>query len=345
MVDLAVKYLGLTLKNPLIAGSSGLTNSIENLQKIEENGAGAVVLKSIFEEQIRYETDNLINQAGNERMQPMHKGFNEIMDKRSYDYAEAFDYISDFAKEHTLNEYLGFIEKAKKSVSIPVIASINCVYSYDWHYFAKRIQDSGADAIELNIYILPSDLHRTGLENENIYFQIAAMVKKYVTIPVALKISYYFSSVSQTIINLSNSGINGLVLFNRPFSPDIDIDKFQITSSNILSEPNDYSQTLRWIAILSGRLGCDLAAATGIHDHTSMIKQLLAGATAVQATSVMYRSGFESLGKIVSGLEIWMNAHHFNKIDDFRGKLSQINLENPAVFERVQFMKLYSQIE
>jgi len=345
MAQLSVKYMGLNLTSPVIAGSSGLTNTLDNLKKIEDNGAGAVVLKSIFEEQIRHESDYLLNKTDDERMKPMHKGFADILNKRSYDYAEALDYISNFAKEHTLNEYLNFISKVKNTLKIPVISSINCISAYDWHYFAKKIQDAGADAIELNLFVLPSDLNRTNEENEKIYFETVNSVKKFVNIPIALKINYYFSSVAKTIIDLSNSGISSLVLFNRPFSPDFDINTFEMTTNNILSTESDYSHTLRWVGILSGRLGCDIAAATGIHNSETAIKQLLAGANAVQTTSALYRRGFEIIRKINNGISEWMDKHHFNAIDDFKGKMSQINLKNPAVYERVQFMKMYSSIE
>lgn len=345
MLNLTTRYMGLELKNPLIVGSCGLTNSIENLKHIEENGAGAVVLKSIFEEQIRYESDLLMNQKDSELMKPMHKGFEEIMNKRSYDYSEALQYISNFAREHTMKEYLGFITTVKKTIKIPVIASINCVFAYDWQFFARRIQDAGADAIELNIFVLPSDLNRSSDENEKMYFEIVEKVRKFVSIPVALKISYYFSSLVKSVISLSNCGIDGMVLFNRPVSPDIDIEKFTVTASNIFSSASEYSQTLRWVAILSGRLGCSLAAATGIHNHEALIKQLLAGADVVQMTSALYKNGFTVIKNTLDGLMNWMEAHQFKTIDDFRGKMSQKYLENPAVFERVQFMKLYSQIE
>lgn len=345
MTNLTTKYLGLELKNPVIAGSSGLTNSLNNIKQIEQVGAGAVVLKSIFEEQIRHETNTLINRPDSELMQPMHSGMEELLKTRSGDYAMALEYIKNFAKEHTLKEYLSFVEDAKKSVNIPVIASINCIYAYDWHFFAKKIQDAGADALELNIYVLPSDLHRTAQDNEKIYFDIIKKVKEYITIPIAVKIGFYFSALAPTLIEISNTGIAGLVLFNRAFSPDINIDTFEITPASIYSTPAEYVHTLRWVGILSGRLGCDIAAATGIHTAEAAIKQLLAGANAVQMTSALYKNNIDHISSVVKGIESWMGDHKFNSIDDFRGKLSQIKLENPAVLERVQFMKLYSNIE
>ncbi|MHC1708764.1 MAG: dihydroorotate dehydrogenase-like protein [Bacteroidales bacterium] len=343
MANLLTNYMGLSLRNPIIAGSSGLTNSLDELKEIADKGAGAVVLKSIFEEQIRHETDKLIQEQGG-TMESMQKGYRDILSSRPYDYSEAYGYIADFAREHTLSDYLKFIENAKKTVDIPVIASINCVTPYDWHYFARRIQNAGADALELNVYVLPSNPAKSSLENENIFFEVADAVKQQVSIPVSMKVSYYFSGLSKTLIDLSKTGIKGLVLFNRPFHPDINIDTLEITSTNILSHPSEYSHTLRWIAILAGRAGCDLVASTGIHDHEAVIKQLLAGATAVQMASVLYKHGFDSITRILNDLEKWMTAKGYNSLDDFRGKLSQVNLENPAVFERVQFMRLYSKI-
>lgn len=344
MANLETRYLGLTLKNPLIVGSSGLTNSIENICKIEENGAGAVVLKSIFEEQIRHETNAYIN-SDSTSLSAINKGFQDVLQSRRYDYSEALDYMTDFSKEHTLNGYLKFISDVKKSVKIPVIASVNCVFTYDWYSFAKRIQDAGADALELNIYVLPSDPKKTGIENEVVYLNVINAIKQYISIPISIKISYYFSGLSNKLIELSNSGIAGMVLFNRPYTPDIDIDIFEITSGNIHSSSSEYAHSLRWIAILAGRVGCDISAATGVHNHESFIKQLLAGANTVQIATALYKHGFEHIKTILTGLENWMDKHNFRNIEDFRGKMAQVKLKNPADYERVQFMKLYSGIE
>ncbi|HRY31403.1 MAG TPA: dihydroorotate dehydrogenase-like protein [Bacteroidales bacterium] len=343
MASLSTTYMGLSLKSPLIAGSSGLTNTIDELREIAAKGAGAVVLKSIFEEQIRFETEKMIRQQEG-IMDSMNKGYRDVLSSRPYDFAQAQDYIHNFAKEHTLADYLKFIEEAKKAVAIPVIASINCVSPYDWHYFARRIQSAGADAIELNIYVLPSNPEKSGQENENTFFEIVDAVRQQVTIPLSVKVSYYFSGLSRTLLDLSKTGIRGMVLFNRPFHPDLNIDTLEITSSNILSQPSEYSHTLRWIAILAGRAGCDLVASTGIHDYESVVKQILAGANAVQLASVLYKYGFDHISRINAELEKWMDSKAYRSLDDFRGKLSQVNVENPAVFERVQFMRLYSKI-
>jgi len=343
MTDLTTKYLGLTLKNPIIAGSSGLTNNIANLKELESQGVGAIVLKSIFEEQIRFETNELMN-SDDDKIKDWKKSFEEIIKKNPYIYEEAHDYIANFAKENTLKEYLDFITEAKKVVSIPIIASVHCISQYDWAYFAKRIQNAGADALELNVYILPSDFNRTSTEKENIYFDIVKEVKKYVTIPIVLKIGFYFSALANTVLELSKTGISGLVLFNRQFRPDIDIEKMELTSANILSNQSEASHTLRWIAILSGKVSCDIAASSGIHGYESIIKQILAGANAVQMVSSLYNNGFGSIPYIISNIEKWMERHNFKTIDEFRGKLNQANVANPAAYERVQFMKLYSDI-
>ena len=344
MADLSTNYLGLKLKNPIIASSSSLTNSTDHILEMEANNAGAVVLKSIFEEQIRYESDLLMN-SNSESMSTIKKGFNDILQNRSYDYADAMQYLSNFAKEHTLKDYLTFISDLKKVVKIPIIASINCVSVYDWSFFAKRIQDAGADALELNIYTLPSDLNKTSADYEAMYFDIIENVKKHVSIPISFKLSYYSSSLSNTLIKLSNKGLAGMVLFNKPYNPDIDIQKIEISRGHIHSSALDYARSLRWIAILSGRVDCDLAASTGIHDYEAVVKLLLAGANTVQVASVLYEKGIPYLNTLVEGLNKWMDEKNFKTIDEFRGKLSQKNADNPAVFERVQFMKYYAEIQ
>ena len=193
MTDLSCKYLGLQLKNPIIVGSSGLTSSIENLKTISKMGAGAVVLKSIFEEQIKFEADKFIK-SDDPQIQSWNEAFQGIVSKTEFYYEEAFNYLTSYAKEHTLNNYLSLITEAKKAIDIPVIASINCSTQYDWEYFARRIQEAGADALELNVYVLPSDFDKSGTENEDIYFNIIQEVRKFITIPVSLKIGYYFSA-------------------------------------------------------------------------------------------------------------------------------------------------------
>jgi len=328
MADLRTKYMGLSLRNPIIVGSSGLTNSVDMIKEIEKLGAGAVVLKSLFEEQIRFQVNKSVAQS-----------------ESIYSYPEAEDYIGNYTKETSVSEYLELIRKCKASVSIPVIASINCVSSAEWISFARKIQEAGADAIELNIFVLPSDPKRNSEQNEQVYFDIAMAIIKQVSIPVALKISYYFSSFANTALKLSWTGIKGMVLFNRYFSPDIDIDKFEITSSNVLSSPEEISSSLRWVAMLSDRLHCDIAASTGVHDGAGVIKQLLAGAKAVQITSCLYKKGTGILPEMINFIEGWMDKHEFKTTDEFIGKMSFKEAENPAAYERVQFMKHFAGIE
>lgn len=337
--------MGLNLNNPVIVGSSGLTNNIANLREMEKNGAAAVVIKSIFEEQISLEAEKLMKNKDNEKIKEFSAVFANYENASDSEYYEALNYFSSHAKDLTLNDYLKFISDAKSSVSIPVISSINCVSAYNWHYFARKIEEAGADALEINMYILPSNLARSAEENEKVYSDVVEAVKKVVSIPVSLKLGFYFSSLVNSIVNISKTGVDGLVLFNRPYTPDIDIDKFEFNAGNITSHEYDYAQSLRWVGILSGKLHCDIAAATGIHDETAVIKQLLAGATSVQITSTLYNNGYGQIKKILEGINSWMKDKNFNTIDDFRGKMSQNNIDNPAAYERVQFMKLYSKIE
>ena len=344
MENLQTTYLGLKLRNPLIAGSCGLTNSLSNIKELADKGIGAIVIKSLFEEQIHIEAEKVIKND-TEGVSTFSRAPETIFSKRIYDYDEAYSYIYDFAKRNTLGKYLYFLNKAKESVDIPVIASINCVSNQDWHSFAKKIEETGVDALELNIYILPSDWRRSGEDNEKIYYDIIREVRNYVNLPVSVKIGYYFSSLAQSVKKLSECGIKGLVLFNRPYNTDIDIDKLELSHGPIYSTPEEFTHTLRWMSILSGHVQCDLSASTGIHDHKSFIKQLLAGATTVQIASALYKEGFEVIPEILKGTLSWMKKHDFKSIDSFRGKLSKSNLENPAAIERVQFMKLYSGIE
>lgn len=328
MADLTTKYLGLTLKNPLIAGSSGLTNTQENLIEIEKFGAGAVVLKSLFEEEIELELKN--------NLQDMIGASNNI-------YPEIFDMFDIDTVEDTLTKYLSLIAEAKKNLTIPVIPSVNCVSASEWTFFAKKIQDAGADALELNVFLMPSDFNKTGNDNEQVYFDIIKKVKSEISIPVSLKISYYFTNLASMILRLSETDVDGLVLFNKFFAPDFDIHNFRIVPSNLYSNPTDLGISLRWIAIMSERVKCDLAASTGVHNGKAAIKQLLAGANAVQFASILYKNGISYIQTMVDEMNEWMDEMGYETIDEFRGKMSQAKSINPAVYERAQFMKHFSQ--
>ena len=328
MTDLTTRYLGLTLKNPIIAASSGHTSTVHYIKELEENGVGAVVLKSIFEEEILNE-------------------FNRHMDSDDefQSNIEFLDYFDYELKDDSVNKYVDLIKDVKTSVSIPVIASVNCVSAHEWTDFAKKIEQAGADALELNIFLMPSDTKKTGQEIEETYFNVIKKVLNTVKIPVAVKMSHYFSNLGNMIQRLSETGISGLVLFNRSYSPDIDINKMEIVSSNVFSKPEDYTLPLRWTALTSDHVKCSLAASTGIHDAKAMIKLLLAGASAVQVASTVYINGVGQINKMLSELESWMSENNYLNIDQFKGKLSQKNLKNPAEFERVQFMKYFSDRE
>ena len=344
MADLSTQYLGLKLKNPVIIGSSGMTGTVSGVKHAAENGAGAVVLKSIFEEQILHEMDSYLIETEKDNGNSFHKGYKSVLNEREYDYDEAYSYLKDHAKDLTLRKFLSFIEESKKAVDIPVIASVNCTTAYDWHYFARRIEEAGADALELNVYVLPSNTTKNSVENEKVYFDIIEAVLKQVSIPVSLKMGYYFSGLATTAIELSKTGIGGLVLFNRPFHPDIDINTLETHSKYMLSDPSEYSHVLRWIALLSGRTQCQLVATTGIHSGETAVKQLLAGATAIEVVSAIYKHGYPVISEIVNDISKWMDQKGFASIDEFRGKMNQQSIINPAEFERVQFMRLYSEI-
>ena len=324
MINLETSYLGLTLKNPVIVSSSGLTNSIDKLKKIEKSGAGAVVLKSLFEEQINYEAGSL------------------IMD---HDYPEAEDYIRNYTKENSVAQYLDLIEQAKKTISIPVIASINCVSASDWVKFTRQIEAAGADAIELNVFSLPTDKNLEGSDYEKLYFELAQSVKAVTRLPVSMKIGNHFTNPVNLVYKLYSLGIKGVVLFNRFYEPDIDIHKLSLTAADVFSSPSEIRQALRWVAIISDKVNqMDVSASTGIHSGEAMIKQLLAGADTVQVCSVLYKNGIEYLETMIQEVTDWMKSNGFTSVNDLRGKMSYRSIPDPALYERSQFMKYFSSI-
>lgn len=328
MGDLSTTYMGLSLSSPVIAGSSGLNNSIKNLIEAEKQGAGAVVLKSLFEEQIRQEMNNAVHNDAQDGM-----------------YPEAYDYLSNYTKQNSISTYIDLIKEAKANLSIPVIASINCVSAAEWVQFASKIQEAGADALELNIFILPSDPFKSGEENEKIYFDIIQEVRKKIGIPISVKISHYFSGLGKTILHLSWTGISGLVLFNRFFSPDIDIEEMEVTTANVFSNPSELHMPLRWVAMMSDHVQCDLCGSTGVENGEGAVKLLLAGASAVQVTSALYKYGISRIADINDQIADWMKVHGYKNISEFKGKMSLKKAQNPAAYERVQFMKHFAGIE
>lgn len=325
MAKLETQYIGLKLKNPVVVSSSGLTNSVEKLKKIDAQGAGAVVLKSLFEEQINYETGDLL---------------------KHNDYPEAEDYIRTYARDNSVKDYISLIEGGKKETNLPIIASINCVTANDWTDFALQVQDAGADALELNMHIVPTEKNREAKSYEERYFEIVRTVQSKISIPVVAKIGAHFTNLLYMADGLAGAGAKGIVLFNRFYEPDIDIEKFRIVSAEIFSTPADIRQSLRWVGILSQNINLiDIAASTGIHDGKGVIKQLLAGATAAQVCSTLYQNGFDKIPQIIAEIEDWMNRKGFDTIDEFRGKLNYNTIEQPSMYERAQFMKYFSSVE
>jgi dihydroorotate dehydrogenase (fumarate) len=293
---------------------------------LEKNNVGAVVLKSLFEEQMHAETYKTLNSGGSA-------------------YPDAYDYIHEYTKDKELNEYFELISEAKKKVGIPIIASINCTSDSKWIHYAKDMENAGADALELNISLLPSDPFTDAEDNEDLYFKIIDKVREVVKIPLAVKISYYSAELSQLIYNLSASKkVNGITLFNRFYNPDIDLDTLEIVSSNVFSTPDEYTLPLRWVALLSGKIDADLSATTGIHDGRTAAKLILAGAQTVQVVSSIYKNGPEYINRIVNELFETMKKTGFTSIEQMRGKLSYKNKDYNRSFERIQFMKYFGGI-
>ncbi len=326
MPDLSTRYMNLTLKNPVIIASSGLTKTLDKIRAGENAGAGAVVLKSMFEEVL----------AG--------KDFN-LADDTHY-HSEVYDYLrSELELQYGPRDYCDLIQETKKAVQIPVIASINCVSAKWWPNFAVQIEKSGADALELNVFTTATDTAVNSAALEKLYFDILAEVKAKVKIPVALKIGSYFTALPNFAAALDKQGVNALVLFNRFTEPDIDIDKLELKTTFEYSAPWEMYRTLRWTALLSGKLKCDIAATTGIRSGADVIKMLLAGAATVQLCSILYQKGFDVIPQIIKDLSAWMEKHKFSKIDDFRGKLSFARTQNPEGYLRAQFMEKIRGVE
>ena len=327
MVDMKTTYAGLSIENPVVIASCGFTGNIESIKKVIAYRPGALVLKSLFEEQIMAESSQGIN-------------------LNDYGYPESLDYIKEYTRMNNLNKYLELIREAKKLSTIPVIASINCVTSNEWISFVKKIQDAGADAIELNISLLSSNPHVTSEEIESTYFKIVNKIAETAVIPVTLKMSNSSSSLAHLLTRLDRfNNVKGFVLFNRHYCPDIDIHNEKVVQASVFSSSSDYAETLRWVAILSGKLKNDIAATSGIHNGETAVKFLLAGAQVVQISSVLYKNDLSVIQTIKDDIESWMKSKGYKTIDEFRGKLSMDQVEHPEVFERIQFMKYFASVE
>lgn len=330
MPDLTTSYMGLKLRNPLVVGSCDFTRDIERIQRCEEAGAGAVVLKSIFEEQFLVKED--------------------ILEKDYNIYPEAVDYLrSGGLLEYAPQRICQTIEEAKKTIKIPVIASINCQTLKLWPRFAKQFEEAGADGLELNIYYFPLEIEKPGADYEKFHVQILREIKATVTIPVSVKLSFQWSSVPHIANRLAKSGCDALVLFNWFLEPDIDVQKMR--TRNTIGRGN-FNQTLRWVALLAGRIDCDLASSGGVKNGADLIKQILAGASAVQACSLFYQKGLETIQEMLVELEAWMEDHHFASVEDFKGEfsfkkqdLSVRGIGEAEAYLRAQYMKTYKKFE
>jgi len=319
-MNLNVNYMGLNLTSPVIVSSSKFTSTPEGVHACAKAGAGAVVLKSMFEEQILSEINV------------------KLQDNAMYFYyPEAMNHVQNISKDHGVNEYLKLIENSKNA-GIPIIASINCVSAGEWTKFAEAIEKAGAAAIELNIAIFPYNSLKTSEDIEKTYIEILTEVKKNVSIPVSVKLGNSFTSLNNMTRQLCEAGANALVLFNRFYAPDIDIEKLEVVNQNIISAPEEISESLRWIGILSNQLSCDFSATTGIHDARGVLKQLLAGATTTQLCSTLYKHGVDYIKIVNADLMDWMTRHRFNNIEEFKGKMNR-SKQNIASFERIQYIK------
>jgi dihydroorotate dehydrogenase (fumarate) len=323
-VDLSTKYLGMTLRTPLVASASPISQEISHIRSLEDAGASAVVLYSLFEEQLRQEALELEHDlnAGTES------------------FAESLTYFPQASEYHTGPEgYLNHIRKAKEAVRIPIIASLNGATLGGWSNYAKQVEQAGADAIECNLYFIPTNTEVSGSEIETIYTDILREVKTSVQIPVAAKLSPFFSNMANMAKQFDQIGTDGLVLFNRFYQPDIDLEELEIKPSVLLSGPQALRLPLTWIGILYGRVRASLAATSGVHEPEDVIKLLMAGADVTMMCSALLRHGIKHLTHVEQGVVEWMEKHEYESVKQMQGSMSQLRCPDPGAFERSQYMK------
>ncbi len=325
-MNFSTTYLGMTLNNPIIVGSCGLTKTVDQIKACEDAGAGAVVMKSLMEEQIRaVESD---------------------MQDAIATHPEVMDYLrADIDMRYGADAYTEAIAQAKQAVTIPVIASVNCYTSKWWTAYAKKIEEAGADALELNMYVMPTDVTKSAADIEDIYLETLAAVKARIRIPVALKLPQYFTAFGNFAARLEQSGADGLVLFNRFVQPEIDLTSLTTKIIPSFNDPVAVSRSLRWIGMLSGQVKMDLAASGGIRDARDVIKLILAGAAAAQIVSVLYANGLGRIQEMLTGIEAWMNDKQVSALSDFQGTLNQLNNPQPEDYIRAHYVNAYSGIE
>jgi len=328
-MDLTTTYMGLRLANPLVPSSSPLSEEIDNIRRMEDAGASAVVLYSLFEEQL-----------SRDRLELFHH-----LTHGSESFAEALTYFPEPPEFHLGPEgYLDHIRKAKEAVSIPIIASLNGCSMGGWTDFARRMQEAGADAVELNVYYLPVSLETPGHEVEQTCIDILKAVKSSVTVPVAIKLSAFYSSMANMAYQLDQAGADGLVLFNRFYQPDIDLDQLEVVPNVLLSRPQALRLPLRWVAILYGRVKASLAATSGIHEASDVIKMLMAGASVTMLCATLLRNGIDHTRTILADMRVWMEEHEYESVRQMQGSMSHAHCEDPAAFERVQYMRALQSI-
>lgn len=319
---LSTTYLGLELQNPVILSSSGFTSTAEKVAQAEKFGVGAVVLKSIFEEQILSEITNI--------------------DKYS-DYPEAADYIHGYMSENSLNQHLEIISKAKKNCHIPIIASINCMDNGDWTKYAREIQNAGADALELNIFELPIDKDDRSSQIEERYLNIVSKVQDSITIPLTVKMAQGFTNPVSMAKEIYFRGAKGITLFNRFYSPDIDIENLSLQSAGVFSHSNELSNIIRWTGIISSKVPqLQISASTGIHTGKDAIKAILSGASTVQLCTTVYKNGLEVVPEILTFMNDYLSRHNYSSIDQIVGLMNWDNASDSIAYERTQFMKYFS---
>jgi len=324
-MNLSTNYLGLVLKNPLVASSSPLSHSVDSIRRLEDAGAAAVVMYSLFEEQIGFDSyyiDYHLTQGADS-------------------YAESISYFPDMQSYNVgPDEYLNLIRRAKEAVNIPVIGSLNGASVGGWTDYATLIEEAGADALELNVYYLPTSTDITGMEVEALYLNILSAVRQVVTIPVAVKLSPFFSSTANMAERLSDHGADGLVLFNRFYQPDFDLENLEVTPRLVLSNSNDLRLPLRWVAILYGRVQADLAITSGIHSSQDVIKGLMAGAKVTMMASELLQNGMRRIGQVLNELVVWLHEREYESVMQLIGSMSQKHCAEPAAFERANYMKM-----
>ncbi len=324
-MDLSTTYMGLKLKNPIVPSASPLSRDINTIKALEDAGASAIVLYSLFEEQITHEAMEL----------------NYLTTQGSESYAEAVTYFPEPNEYHSgPDEYLEHLQKAKRAVNIPVIASLNGVTTGGWLEYAKKIEQAGADGLELNVYYLPTDSKKTGVDIENLYLDILKIVRSEVKIPVAVKLSPFFSSMANIAKKLDDNGANALVLFNRFYQPDIDLETLDVVPNIFLSTPQAMRVPLRWVAILYGKIKADIAATSGIHTSEDVLKMLMVGANVTMMCSALLENGPKHITNVVNDLQRWMEEHEYESVKQMIGSMSHKSVKEPAAFERANYMKV-----